>query len=337
MAKHVIRRCFNVRQWQPTADQFERAIVRIQPEELDRLVKFAIKEDFRSGLIGRLLIRQCIRSVFDMDNRSIQLRRTKFGKPIWTSNDLNCDGNDPDSALFDSVGGDAVEPDETEQIHRCDRFPFDFNVSHQGDWCVLAAESDARIGVDVMRVKNQSGSRSQADYFRLMRSQFTEQEWKFVEQPFDAFEQIARFIRLWSLKESFLKAQQVGITIDLRRIQFMCHDQDRLSQHRPVCSTRVFVDGREQSDWRFEEWMLDSEHVVCVAVRRSPDSIESNEFEQKQAPQLEGDIDATVIRPFERCQFEQLLDGLSAMRDLPNSLVRTLHDDYERKRHRVGQ
>jgi 4'-phosphopantetheinyl transferase len=83
--------------------------------------------------------------------------------------------------------------------------------------------SDARHTTDEKR----------REFFRLMRRQFTVDEWKQIENPtFDGADkmstisttlgdrQLAEFFRHWSLKESYVKAIGSGLNIDLQRLNF---------------------------------------------------------------------------------------------------------------------
>ena len=68
------------------------------------------------------------------------------------------------------------------------------------------------------------------EFFRLMRRQFTVDEWNQIERPtFDGADemsatlgnrQLAAFYRHWSLKESYVKAIGSGLNIDLQRLNF---------------------------------------------------------------------------------------------------------------------
>lgn len=315
MANQVIRRCFNVRKWQPNRDQLMKAFECVQPEEFDRLMKFSFKDDLKASLIGRLLIRQCLVSKFSLSNRSIRLDRSEHGKPIWNSNRTNeANQENPDADIFDSI----CDSKQLISLAACNNqtiHAFDFNVSHQGDWCVLAGQSNARVGIDVMKFEQRGGSRTQSEYFQLMHSQFADKEWIFIRQASEADERLRRFLRLWSLKESFVKAQTIGISIDLQRIQFECDANDQLNQIKPVTSTRVYLDGKLLDRWRFEEWLLDADHVLCVAV-----------FELNNR-QIE-----TIT--FEELQFEKLTQGLDSERDL-STMADTLFLKYNQKLDRL--
>lgn len=75
-----------------------------------------------------------------------------------------------------------------------------FNLSHSGDMAVCAL-SDTEVGVDTERMKK-------AD-LRLAERFFSPEEYTFIMESAD---RDRAFFRLWTLKESFVKAAGVGIS-----------------------------------------------------------------------------------------------------------------------------
>lgn len=71
---------------------------------------------------GRLLLRKVVADILKIPYSEIQLSRTEKGKPYLE-------------------GGSRNLPD------------FSFNVSHQGSYAVLAAETGHPVGVDVMQIE----------------------------------------------------------------------------------------------------------------------------------------------------------------------------------------
>ena len=96
---------------------------------------------------------------------------------------------------------------------------------------------EIKIGVDVMRLSDarHATPEKRREFFRLMRRQFTDDEWQQIKGDVDANnaddasedgqqdvggQQLAAFYRHWSLKESFVKATGSGLTVDLQKISF---------------------------------------------------------------------------------------------------------------------
>lgn len=69
--------------------------------------------------------------------------------------------------------------------------------------------------------------------------------------------------RHWSLKESYVKAVGVGITVNLQEICFKINTKF-LQEGHIVDDTELFVNG-EKLNWKFHEVLLDPDHCVSVA------------------------------------------------------------------------
>ncbi|GLH10251.1 Neurexin-4, partial [Gryllus bimaculatus] len=226
------RWAFNFSAWHPTESQLLLATSCLQPEEKERIGRFVYKKDAKASLIGRLFLRKYVGDLVG-DYSSVKFERDEKGKPYLI-----------DKSLQDSLS---------------------FNVSHQGNFTVLAGEVGKLVGVDVMKIEY-SGGRSLSDFFRLMTRHFSPEEWVTIKGYYGTSERekLAMFCRHWCLKESYVKAIGSGITVDLQKISFRIHTR-MLSANAVVADTKLFVDGNEKSEWHFEEMLLDSEHCVSVA------------------------------------------------------------------------
>ncbi|XP_035479343.1 L-aminoadipate-semialdehyde dehydrogenase-phosphopantetheinyl transferase isoform X4 [Scophthalmus maximus] len=139
-----------------------------------------------------------------------------------------------------------------------------FNLSHQGDYAVLAAEQGLQVGVDIMK-NTMPGSKSVSEFFRIMTRQFTAYEWSIIQSAAADHRQLAAFYRHWALKESFIKAIGTGLDFDLQRAEFHLPSEPP-SQDQVLRQTKMHLDGKEEGDWIFEESLLDVDHHVAVAL-----------------------------------------------------------------------
>lgn len=233
MARRSVRWAFNARAWKPTREEWLYALQCIQPEEKERIQKFVFTRDAKASLIGRLLLRKCISEFLDVPYNVLKLGRNEDNRPV------------------------VAYPERIPS-------PFDFNVSHQGDFSVLAADEYVNVGIDVMKAEYLGGKTIQ-DFFSVMRRQFTPQEWNFVEQPGTENELVRRFYRLWCLKESFVKAMGPGLAIDLQRLNFNCQTKE-VAEGAITADTKLYFDGRLLTEWIFQETLLDCDHCVCTAL-----------------------------------------------------------------------
>ncbi|XP_071087387.1 L-aminoadipate-semialdehyde dehydrogenase-phosphopantetheinyl transferase-like [Haliotis cracherodii] len=231
-SRSVIRLAVNCRAWKPTEWEWTLAAQCVQKEEKERIGKFVFKKDSKPSMIGRLLIRRVLADMTGRDFINIRLRRTDKGKPF-----LEPAGSGED-------------------------FHGSFNVAHHGDFAVLAADAHHAVGTDVMKVEHRKDIRK---FFSTLRRQLTEQEWLTVERQEGDRDKMAMFYRFWCLKESYVKAIGTGIGFEVSRLDFHV-STEKLSMNRMVRDTSVYLDGKKQTDWLFEETMLDADHCVAIAT-----------------------------------------------------------------------
>ncbi|XP_072562996.1 L-aminoadipate-semialdehyde dehydrogenase-phosphopantetheinyl transferase-like [Paramormyrops kingsleyae] len=157
---------------------------------------------------GRLLMRKLISEKMAVPWNEVCLERTPKGKPFLAR---------------------PAPPSATRS--------YSFNISHQGDFAVLAAERGLQVGVDIMKT-----SRPEKQGF------------------------------LRALKESFIKAVGVGVGFNLQRVEFHISPV-RMQEGQVYRHTRMCLDSEEEDpDWVFEESLLDQDHHVAVGLGKMEQS-----------------------------------------------------------------
>lgn len=232
--KQTVKWAFDFQSWQPTESQWLLASSCVQEEEKLRVGKYVFKRDAKASLIGRLLIRKfvCIHS--NLKYNEIFLKRDDRGKPFI----------------------------EHEEFGR----KLTFNVSHHGRWVILVGNTNGlNIGTDIMATRYKGG-KNLNDFFRLMYRHFSDSEWNTIKNT-STDEEVKMFLfnRFWALKESYVKAIGIGIVVDLRKIEFRLNTK-HLNSDSFVENTELYVDGVKQQEWSFQEILLDSDHIVAIAV-----------------------------------------------------------------------
>jgi len=234
-----IRLAFKSGSWKPTRQEWLLGTSCVQPEEKERIMKFVFKKDAKSALIGRLMMRKVLSEQLKIRYNDLILNRTEKGKPY--------------------LANEAIEPSLKN---------FSFNISHQGDFTVLAAEPLIQVGIDVMKTTYPSSSTVPA-FFHTMRKQFTAYEWQTIKSQKSEWKQLEVFYRHWCLKESYVKATGTGIGHDLQALEFKINTEE-FSPQTVVCDTEFYLNEMEMDRWRFEETKLDDLHQVAVALGPSP-------------------------------------------------------------------
>jgi 4'-phosphopantetheinyl transferase len=134
--------------------------------------------------------------------------------------------------------------------------PFDshglhFNLTHARG-LVAFAIARAPLGIDVENFAMRDPP------LEVARSYFTESEADALER-LTPEAQRARFFALWTLKESWLKADGRGLSAGLENAEFELDDSHRV--------TRVRLAADDARAWSFQQWWPSSEHVMALAVR----------------------------------------------------------------------
>ncbi|XP_077197681.1 L-aminoadipate-semialdehyde dehydrogenase-phosphopantetheinyl transferase isoform X2 [Paroedura picta] len=167
LAMESVRWAFSYASWAPCREDWLLAMRLVQPEEKERIGQFVFARDAKAAMAGRLLIRKLIAEKLNIPWNEIRLERTSKGKPVL-ANDTS-------------------------------RSPLNFNISHQGNYAVLAAEPDRQVGIDVMKT-SLPGSGSIPDFFRIMNRQFTGGEWRTITSMQNEWLQLDMFHRHWETR-----------------------------------------------------------------------------------------------------------------------------------------
>ena len=213
---------------EPGTEAFEELRRTIDDErERARVLAFAKPADQVRALVSRVLVRRCARA--GLGDAYEGVTRTARGKPY-------------------AVG------------HSTTHANFNFSVSHDGDFVLVASEPLALVGVDVCGGRERCEALSQS--LEPYKAAFSIEEWAaFFAKGAD----LDAFLVLWACKEAFAKALGQGLAYDLSRVGFAALTK---SGRGPFSSARVVLDGRVDRRWRVDVAFLDECH--CAAVCRGP-------------------------------------------------------------------
>ncbi|XP_051635834.1 L-aminoadipate-semialdehyde dehydrogenase-phosphopantetheinyl transferase isoform X5 [Manacus candei] len=164
-----VRWAFPCGAWRPRRREWLLAAQLVQPEEKDRIGQFVFARDAKAALAGRLLMRKLIAEKMCIPWNEVRLQRTSKGKPFLANTIVSINSN------------------------------YNFNISHQGDYAVLAAEPELQVGIDIMKT-NLPGSSSVPNFFHIMKRQFTETEWDVIKSMSNDWMQLDMFYRHWETR-----------------------------------------------------------------------------------------------------------------------------------------
>lgn len=130
----------------------------------------------------------------------------------------------------------------------------DYNLSHTKKMIVLAVTVDADIGVDVEYLDRKT------DCLKLAKSMFSKSEYtQLCELPSEKKKE--HFFDIWTLKESYIKARGMGLSIPLGDISYSLDDT----------GITVFFESSREDDpdsWKFWNIQVNSEHKISLAIKK---------------------------------------------------------------------
>lgn len=270
MASHALRWAVDVYGWEPGAAEWAFLLAQLSEGERERTCRFVFRDDQKRALVSRLMQRRCCAEVLSAPRGApLPMGLTKGGKPF--------------------VRGSVPRPPSAPN--------FNYNVSHEGAWVVLAAEPLLLVGVDVAAPQGARrgapaaprcgkaaaqgapdvNPKSLEQLFDSMAGSLSPAEWAHVRAGRCAAAQESAFRQLWSLKEAFVKARGDGLAFHpLARAEFTLRRAGcdgagpGEGGSEPACAEggaaiSLRVDGAEAAGWSFSLQQLPADHWVAVA------------------------------------------------------------------------
>ena len=193
----------------------------LTPEETAEAERFAFERDRHRFLVRRALVRAVLSSYTDDDPRAWVFRRNEYGKP------------------------EVTEPAGV---------TLRFNLSHTTGLVVCAVTSGRELGVDVEEL-----DRRPAD-LAVARRYFAPAEVAALEK-LPLRRQHEAFFQFWTLKEAYIKARGMGLSIPLSAFALTLSEDGP-----PTISFAAGCDG-DPGDWQFAQFRLQGRHQLAVAIR----------------------------------------------------------------------
>ena len=135
-----------------------------------------------------------------------------------------------------------------------------FSISHTEGLVAVLLSSNRSCGVDVELLSRQ------IDVQKLAQRSCSLVERKWLNRH-DLNDQSVAFLKLWTLKEAYLKATGIGISVPLNQLSFGFDDGIYL---------RDLEDQSKRFDhWNFSQWEQDGRHLVAVAQRRGDSQLQT--------------------------------------------------------------
>jgi len=129
----------------------------------------------------------------------------------------------------------------------------DFNLSHSGDFALIAIANGHKIGVDVEK------HRQNMEHEKIAQRFFSERE-KSELQKLPSDQKKIGFFNCWTRKEAYIKAQGLGLSLPLDSFDVS------LAPDKPAVLHATRPDPREASHWTLLSLDVHSDHTGAAAV-----------------------------------------------------------------------
>jgi len=201
----------------------------LNPSEWERNQRFIFEKDRKRHLITRALVRSVLSEYYnDITPKDWNFTQNAYGKPQISPKMLTS--------------------------------PLSFNLSHSGNMIVLALTREHEIGVDIESLKQNTPSDD------LAKHNFAPEEYQQLKGlPSSEFHSL--FFDFWTLKEAYIKACGIGLSIPLDSFSFSFAQQ--LKNSHPKKIEISFAASRQDnpSHWQFWQITPNPDYKVALAIK----------------------------------------------------------------------
>lgn len=193
----------------------------LTPQEREQQLRFYFTKDRHRYLVTRALVRDVLSRYAPISPREWRFVPSHYGRPLIK--------NDHDVA---------------KQIS--------FNVSHTEGLIMLGVVRNRALGVDTENLKRNT-------FLEVADRVFSPSEREALRcMPHHL--QMQRFFELWTLKESYIKARGMGLSIPLDEFSFELDIDQRISIH----FEQKFADSSLR--WKFWQWHPSPDHLAAICL-----------------------------------------------------------------------
>lgn len=136
-----------------------------------------------------------------------------------------------------------------------------FNVSHSGDW-VVAVVNSFPIGIDIEKIRPIE--------LRIGKRFFTNKEYEYIMNK-NPISRLEYFYEIWTLKESYIKAAGMGLSIPLDSFNICINDN----------SISIETEN-EFKNYNFRQYNIDCNYKMAICHAKKDVDEEVNVFELNQ-------------------------------------------------------
>jgi 4'-phosphopantetheinyl transferase len=197
----------------------------LTPEERQKETRFYFARDQHRYLITRALVRTVLSRYAAVRPHEWRFTPDQYGRPQIVNDD-------------------------------CTARQISFNLSHTDRLVVLGVTSERALGVDTEHVRARRADLQVAEHF------FAAAEVAQLRAT-PAESQHGRFFEYWTLKESYIKARGLGLSLPLKQFAFDLSQPGtvQIRFHAPLSD--------EPSRWIFWQLQIGADHCVAICAERA--------------------------------------------------------------------
>lgn len=201
--------------------------------ERQKELRFRFPGDQRCYVVTRALLRTVLSRYAPLDPSQWLFALNAYGKPEIANPEI-------------------LEPDRASPR-------ISFNLSHTDGLIVLAVSAGTALGIDTENIRTREAPLGIADGF------FASDEVAALRQV-PVSEQPERFFSYWTLKEAYIKARGMGLSIALDKFSFhFAADHGVSISFRPPLND-------DPSKWRFRQFSASPVHLTALCTERDAQS-----------------------------------------------------------------
>jgi 4'-phosphopantetheinyl transferase len=136
-----------------------------------------------------------------------------------------------------------------------------FNLSNARTLVACIVARDIEVGVDVEEVDRGGEVLNLADHY------FSDFELRAL-RALPSSQQNRRFFELWTLKESYIKARGMGLSIPLDQFSIALDAVPAADMQRPISVSFSARIADTANDWQFRLFAPSDRHLMAVSLRR---------------------------------------------------------------------
>lgn len=193
-------------------------------DELAQERRFHFEADRRRYLVTRALLRCTLSRYIDVHPSAWRFATNEYGRPH----------------IADAQGSAA-------RVH--------FNISHTHSLIAVAVSLQGPLGVDTENVPRRPAVAHLADHYFANAEKVDLRSLPLPQQPL-------RFFEYWTLKESYIKARGMGLSIPLDRFSFDVARPGRIKLDVDPCLED------DAARWTFWQWSLGTDYLLALCAQR---------------------------------------------------------------------